>query len=256
MSQQFFERHQPLLEQALAAAALRGYWSPFAESPSPRNYGETANDEGRAAFEALQGKPFPLNLHDADGVVGGEKSPYGFDLGITYPRVPADKLIAASKRALEDWRRAGPRAWVGVSLEILARLNKLSFQIAYAVQHTTGQGFMMAFQAGGPHAQDRGFEAVTYAWQEMSRIPGVAVWEKPQGKNEPIRMEKQFTVVPRGVALVIGCSTFPNWNGYRQHRDRQAAPRRDPAAGHHRQGGARSAAGSGLRSRRGATGRA
>lgn len=214
MSQKFFERHQPLLEQALAAAALRGYWSPFAESPSPRNYGETANDDGRAAFEALRGKPFPLNLHDADGTVGGEKSPFGFGLGITYPHVPAAKLVAASKRALQDWRRAGPQAWVGVSLEILARLNKLSFEMAYAVQHTTGQGFMMAFQAGGPHAQDRGFEAVAYAWQEMSRIPGVAIWEKPQGKNDPIRMEKHFTVVPRGVALVIGCSTFPTWNGY------------------------------------------
>ncbi|MFY1870101.1 phenylacetic acid degradation protein PaaN [Achromobacter xylosoxidans] len=214
MSQKFFERHQPQLEQALAAAALRGYWSPFAESPSPRNYGETANDDGRAAFEALRGKPFPLNLHDADGTVGGEKSPYGFDLGITYPHVPAAKLVAASKRALQDWRRAGPQAWVGVSLEILARLNKLSFEMAYAVQHTTGQGFMMAFQAGGPHAQDRGFEAVAYAWQEISRIPGVAIWEKPQGKNDPIRMEKHFTVVPRGVALVIGCSTFPTWNGY------------------------------------------
>lgn len=214
MSQKFFERHQPLLEQALAAAALRGYWSPFAESPSPRNYGETANDDGRAAFEALRGKPFPLNLHDADGTVGGEKSPFGFDLGITYPHVPAAKLVAASQRALQDWRRAGPQAWVGVSLEILARLNKLSFEMAYAVQHTTGQGFMMAFQAGGPHAQDRGFEAVAYAWQEMSRIPGVAIWEKPQGKNDPIRMEKHFTVVPRGVALVIGCSTFPTWNGY------------------------------------------
>jgi phenylacetic acid degradation protein paaN len=214
VSQKFFERHQPQLEQALAAAALRGYWSPFAESPSPRNYGETANDDGRAAFEALRGKPFPLNLHDADGTVGGEKSPYGFDLGITYPHVPAAKLVAASKRALQDWLRAGPQAWVGVSLEILARLNKLSFEMAYAVQHTTGQGFMMAFQAGGPHAQDRGFEAVAYAWQEMSRIPGVAIWEKPQGKNDPIRMEKHFTVVPRGVALVIGCSTFPTWNGY------------------------------------------
>lgn len=187
---------------------------PVCRVAQPRNYGETANDDGRAAFEALRGKPFPLNLHDADGTVGGEKSPYGFDLGITYPHVPAAKLVAASKRALQDWRRAGPQAWVGVSLEILARLNKLSFEMAYAVQHTTGQGFMMAFQAGGPHAQDRGFEAVAYAWQEMSRIPGVAIWEKPQGKNDPIRMEKHFTVVPRGVALVIGCSTFPTWNGY------------------------------------------
>jgi phenylacetic acid degradation protein paaN len=27
-------------------------------------------------------------------------------------------------------------------------------------------------------------------------------------------MDKTFTVVPRGVALMIGCTTFPTWNGY------------------------------------------
>ena len=27
-------------------------------------------------------------------------------------------------------------------------------------------------------------------------------------------MEKTFTVVPRGIGLVIGCSTFPTWNSY------------------------------------------
>ena len=91
----------------MAAAQLRGYWSPFAESPSPRHYGETANDDGRAAFETLRGKPFPLDLPGAEGSVGGEASPYGFDLGITYPRVPAAKLVAASSKALEQWRRAG-----------------------------------------------------------------------------------------------------------------------------------------------------
>lgn len=214
MSLEFFERHQPVLERALAAAADRGYWSPFAESPSPRNYGETANEDGRAAFEALRGKPFPLDLKGADGTVGGEQSPYGFALDITYPRVPPAVLVQSAAQAFESWRRAGPRTWVGVSLEILARVNRRSFEIAHAVQHTTGQGFMMAFQAGGPHAQDRGLEAVTYAWQEMARIPDVALWEKPQGKNDPIKMEKRFTVVPRGTALVIGCSTFPTWNGY------------------------------------------
>ena len=73
---------------------------------------------------------------------------------------------------------------------------------------------MMAFQAGGPHAQDRALEAVAYAWDELRRVPAQALWEKPQGKNEPIRMEKHFRVVPRGVALVIGCCTFPTWNGY------------------------------------------
>jgi phenylacetic acid degradation protein paaN len=72
----------------------------------------------------------------------------------------------------------------------------------------------MAFQAGGPHAQDRGLEAVAYAWLEMSRIPKSAIWEKPQGKNEPLKMEKHFRIIPRGIGLVIGCCTFPTWNSY------------------------------------------
>ncbi|MCX8115865.1 MAG: phenylacetic acid degradation protein PaaN, partial [Burkholderiaceae bacterium] len=83
-----------------------------------------------------------------------------------------------------------------------------------AVMYTTGQGWMMAFQAGGPHAQDRGLEAVAYAWREMAFVPREARWEKPQGKNPPIVMEKRFEVVGRGPALVIGCSTFPTWNTY------------------------------------------
>lgn len=214
MSVDFFESNRETLEQAVAAATGRGYWSPFSESPSPRVYGETAAEDGRNAFEALRGKDFPLDQPGASGTVGGERSPYGFDLDIRYPKAEADVLVRQAEQALETWREAGPKAWVGVSLEILKRLNKRSFEIANAVQHTTGQGFMMAFQAGGPHAQDRGLEAVTYAWQEMSRIPELADWEKPQGKHDPLRMQKRFTVVPRGVALVIGVSTFPTWNGY------------------------------------------
>jgi phenylacetic acid degradation protein paaN len=214
VSTDFFTKHQSVLDQALEAIATRGYWSPFPESASPRNYGETANDEGRAAFDAYQGKDFPLTLEGATGTVNSETSPYGFKLDIRYPRVPADTLIAQSEKALDTWREAGPKTWVGVSLEILKRLNQRSFEMAYAIQHTTGQGFMMAFQAGGPHAQDRGLEAVAYAWQEMARIPGLAEWEKPQGKHDPIKMQKRFTVVPRGIGLVIGCSTFPTWNGY------------------------------------------
>ena len=98
--------------------------------------------------------------------------------------------------------------------EILHRINRQSFLFANAVMHTTGQAFMMAFQAGGPHAQDRGLEAVAYAWAEMKKIPAQALWEKPQGKNEPLRMEKHFRIVPRGIGLVIGCCTFPTWNGF------------------------------------------
>ena len=37
-----------------------------------------------------------------------------------------------------------------------------------------------------------GLEAVAYAWDELRRIPATALWEKPQGKGEPIRMDKHF----------------------------------------------------------------
>src|SRR5260221_4773190 len=114
----------------------------------------------------------------------------------------------------KPWRPAGRETWAGISLEILQRLNRRSFEMAYAVMHTTGQGFMMAFQAGGPHAQDRGLEAVAYAWAELNRIPKKAYWEKPQGKNEPLKLDKRFSIAPRGISLVIGCSTFPTWNAY------------------------------------------
>lgn len=210
----FFERHRTLLDRATAAITTRGYWSAYSEMPSPKVYGETANDEGKAAFDALLEKPFALEQAATAGRVGGEASPYGFNLGISYPKADLDRLFDAVGHAASAWRKAGPEAWIGVSLEILQRLNQRSFEMAYAVMHTTGQAFMMAFQAGGPHAQDRGLEAVAYAWDEMRRIPRAAYWEKPQGKNEPLKMEKRYTIVPRGVALVIGCCTFPTWNSY------------------------------------------
>jgi len=210
----FFDKHRPLLERALQAIAERGYWSPYPESASPKVYGEAAADEGRATFESLRGKPFPLEQAATVGLVGAERSPYGFDLGITYPKPDVDALFRAIAGARSAWSKAGPEAWAGVCLEILERLNKSSFLIANAVMHTTGQAFMMAFQAGGPNAQDRGLEAVAYAWDEMRRVPSQALWEKPQGRNEPLRMEKHFRIVPRGIGLVIGVSTFPTWNGY------------------------------------------
>ncbi|HEY1329760.1 MAG TPA: phenylacetic acid degradation protein PaaN [Casimicrobiaceae bacterium] len=214
MSHPMFEKHRGMLERAVQAIAERSYWTPFPESPSPKIYGEGAADAGKKAFDALLNRRFPLIQPAIIGQAGAERSPYGFALGITYPRSDLDGLFAAIEQAQPVWRKAGPQAWVGVCLEILTRINRESFLFANAIMHTTGQAFVMAFQAGGPHAQDRGLEAVAYAWDEMRRIPQSARWEKPQGKNEPLRMEKRFRIVPRGVGLVIGVSTFPTWNGY------------------------------------------
>src|SRR5215218_10571538 len=121
--------------------------------------------------------------------------------------------MTAAQKGMADWRKAGIDVRTGVTLEVLDRLHKRVFELANAVQHTSGQAFVMAFQAGGAHALDRALESVAYAWTEMTRTPATALWEKP-GRGEPLRMEKTFTVVPRGLALVIGCNTFPTWNSY------------------------------------------
>ncbi len=212
MSHPMFEKHKETLDQAVKAIETRAYWSPYSESP--RAYGENAIEAGRTAFEAYRGAQFYLDQPGVTGRGGAEVSPYGLPLNISYPRCNPDALIQAAKAAMPNWIKAGPDARAGICLEILARLNAGSMEMAHAVMHTTGQALMMAFQAAGPHAQDRGLEAVAYAWREMKHVPATAIWEKPQGKNPPLKMEKRFTVVPRGVALNIACSTFPTWNGY------------------------------------------
>jgi phenylacetic acid degradation protein paaN len=214
MTHPLFTKHEATLDKALAAIETRGYWSPFAEMPSPKVYGETANADGEAAFKAHFGKTFELDQPSTGETIGKERSPFGLSLDISYQKADPDTLIRAAADAQAKWRAAGPQAWVGVSLEILSRLNRASFEIAYSVMHTTGQAFMMAFQAGGPHAQDRALEAVVYAWDQLRRIPSEAHWEKPQGKNPPLAMQKRFSIVPRGTGLVLGCCTFPTWNGY------------------------------------------
>ncbi|GAA2134257.1 phenylacetic acid degradation protein PaaN [Kitasatospora kazusensis] len=207
------DRHQETLTRALAASASRDYWSPYPEFP--KAYGETALEDGKAAFESVLGLPFVIEGQPTDGEpVSGESSPYGIEMGVSYPHFEPDALIAAMETARPGWASATPAARAAVCLEILARINARSNEFAHAVMHTTGQAYGMAFQAGGPHAQDRGLEAVAYAYAEQTRLPQKASWTKPQGKRDPLSMVKEFTVVPRGLALLVGCNTFPTWNGY------------------------------------------
>ncbi|MEU0675236.1 phenylacetic acid degradation protein PaaN [Streptomyces sp. NPDC006172] len=208
-------KHRPTLDQALEAIRTRAYWSPHPEHP--KAYGENGSLDaaaGKAAFDALLGTRLDLNQPGTDGWVGGEVSPYGVELGVTYPHADIDVLLPAMKAGQRAWRDAGAEIRAAVCLEILKRISDRTHEFAHAVMHTSGQAFMMAFQAGGPHAQDRGLEAVAYAYVEQVRTPDTAEWSKPQGKRDPLALTKQFTPVPRGIALMIGCNTFPTWNGY------------------------------------------
>ncbi|WP_229074592.1 phenylacetic acid degradation protein PaaN [Actinoplanes sp. DH11] len=211
---ELFEAHRELLTRAVEATVARDYWSAFPESPSKSVYGAEAAPAGERAFTALLGKPFPVEVPGATGTVSTERSPYGLELAVSYPRADPHALIAAARAATPAWRAVGPEGRAGVAAEILRRINAASFEMAHAVQHTTGQAFVMAFQAGGAHAQDRGLEAVAFALAATTRLPSRSSWAKPQRGADPLSLEKTATVVGRGVSVVIGCTTFPTWNSY------------------------------------------
>lgn len=205
----------PILDELTAALATRAFYTRYPESPSRKFYGDNAAAQGREAFESHLGQRYSgLESQPGDGTwVGGEVSAFGIPLGMTYPALDVDAAIATAEEALPAWRDAGPLVRAAVTIEIVERLATRSFELGYATMHACGQSFVMAFQAGGPHAQDRGSEAVAAALVEQQRIPQTVIWEKPQ-KVAPIRMEKTYRIVPRGISLVIGCNTFPTWNSY------------------------------------------
>ena len=211
-AEQFTVRHRETLDRAVQAIRERAFWTPYPEIP--KAYGEEAAGTGKAAYEGYLNRPFPLAQPGTDELVGGEKSPYGVALGVTYPHPDLDVLLPAMEKAMPKWRDAGPEARAAVLIEALARLNERTHEIAHAVHHTSGQAFGMAFQAGGPHAQDRGLEAVAYAYAAQTAQVAASEWEKPQGPKPSLHMAKKFTAVPRGIGLVIGCNTFPTWNSY------------------------------------------
>jgi len=209
-----FDRHRPTLEAAVKAVRERTFHSAYPEVPSGKIYGESAKDDGEKAFEAMLNTPFNIDQPGTTAQVGEEVSPFGMKLGVTYPSADLDVLLPAAGEAMRGWGKAPVETRVGIVMEILHQLNRQSFLLANAVMHTTGQAFMMAFQAGGPHAQDRGLEAVAIAYQLMSDVPSEATWAKKVSKTDVITLNKRFHIAPHGIGVVVGCSTFPTWNSY------------------------------------------
>lgn len=205
--------HKEILDRAVRANRERTFFAQYPEHPSPKIYGETADEEGRNWFKAMVGNKFAeLHQEATVGWVGDEESPYLQDkLNIKYPALEPAQYIENAIATFDEWRKISPQDRANILIESIERLKERFFQVAYATMHTTGQGYMMAFQASGPHAADRALEAVAMGYEEQVRFPSKVTWDKPMGKFN-LTLEKQWRVVPKGVGLVVGCSTFPTWN--------------------------------------------
>lgn len=205
--------HKEILDKAIAALHDRSFYAQYPEHPSPKIYGETADEDGKNAFKQLRKGNFEeLQQEGAEAWVGEEESPYFMEkVGTKYPAFSTDTLIERAENAFHSWRKASIDDRANVLIDSLQRFSKRFFENAYATMHTTGQGYMMAFQASGPHAADRALEAVAAGYDELKRFPEKQVWDKPMGKYN-IVLNKEWRAVPKGIGLVIGCSTFPTWN--------------------------------------------
>jgi len=186
MSQDLFERHKALLELALAATATRGAFNAWPDRPA--DYNDVLEAEGKQAFTNYCDSYFYLDQPGVGERIGRESSPYGFELGIQYPKTNLSTIMPAAQRAGEAWSRVPADARAGTLLEILHQLNTRSFELAQATMHTTGLPYEQAFASGGPHAQERGLEALALTYNEMKSVPAESLWERPEALDgQPLR---------------------------------------------------------------------
>ena len=118
MNMESSSAHKATLAHARVAIRARTYWSAFSERPVGNAYGEGAVEAGEMAFKALLGKQFPIDQPNSRNLfAGAEKSPYGMELGITYPRSSVAELVAAGQAAMAHWPAVGPDARAEVLIE-------------------------------------------------------------------------------------------------------------------------------------------
>jgi phenylacetic acid degradation protein paaN len=206
-----YEKHKATLDAAIKALGERTYYTPYPENP--KAYAEDADAKAKAWISATMNNDFKsLSQINEAGWHGEEVSPFlQVGIGVKYPIFSVDNLIANSKHAQKNWVVTSPETRAGILIEALEKVSKRFFDIAYATMHTTGQAFMMSFQASGPHANDRALEAVAMGYSELTRFVKETDWVKSFGKFD-LKMHKDFKPMPKGISLVIGCSTFPVWN--------------------------------------------
>lgn len=206
-----FEKHEVALNTAIKAIGQRTYFTPYPENP--RAYAEDADAKAKAWMSAVMNNDFKGLLQTGEtGWNGEEVSPFlQVGIGVKYPLFSVNSLINNANIAQKSWSKTNVNTRAGILIESLEKISTRFFDIAYATMHTTGQAFMMSFQASGPHANDRALEAIAMGYQEQTRYPEKVEWVKNFGKFD-LKINKDFKPVSKGVGLVIGCSTFPIWN--------------------------------------------
>ena len=206
-----FEKHDNIVNSALTALHTRCYFTPYPENP--KAYNEDGDSKGKNFISSVMNNNFgELHQGNANAWIGEEISPYlQLGIGVKYPSYSIDTYISNAVEAQKNWSKIPVKQRAGILIEALDRIKTRFFDITYATMHTTGQSYMMSFQASGPHSNDRALESIITGLEELTKYVAEAEWVKPMGKFD-LKLKKNWKAMPKGVGLVIGCSTFPIWN--------------------------------------------
>ena len=145
--------HLPI-SQLIQANKDRKFFFNFNENP--KAYSEEEAAKGLLAFQTRLNTNYdlPANLNTV-ARCGEEVSPYlQTGLGIHYPLLDADTLVNNGLAAFKTWKQTSLDQRFEILYASLENVSKRFFEMAYATMHTTGQSFLMSFQASGPHACD------------------------------------------------------------------------------------------------------
>ena len=202
---------QSSIQELIQANRSRAFF--FKYNENPKAYAEDLAAQGLLAFQQKLNTNYAFPAEsNATAWVGEEVSPYlQTGLGIHYPSLTVDTLIDQATRAQASWQSLSIDQRFAILQTSLETVSHRFFELAYATMHTTGQSFMMSFQASGPHACDRALEVMATAYEQLTYYPSQLNWVKLMGKFD-LSLQKTFLPIPKGIGLVIGCSTFPTWN--------------------------------------------
>jgi phenylacetic acid degradation protein paaN len=202
---------QSSIQELIQANRSRAFF--FKYNENPKAYAEDLAAQGLLAFQQRLNTNYNLPAEaSCSQWVGEEVSPYlQTGLGIHYPQLSVDALIQQAQTAQTSWQATSIDQRFEILNHSLEIVSQRFFELAYATMHTTGQSFMMSFQASGPHACDRALEVMATAYEQLTYYPNQVNWVKPMGKFD-LSLHKTYSPIPKGIGLVIGCSTFPTWN--------------------------------------------
>src|SRR5690606_640117 len=152
---------------------------------NPKAYSDELNAAGHQSFQNKLNSDYflPDNKDLKLPSLGDAISPYlQTSLRIRYFSDTPQHLIQRPHKAAKDWRNIPVQKRYDILFSSLYKVSERFFELAYATMHTTGQSFLMSFQASGPHACDRALEVLTTGLDQLTYYPQNVEWTKNMGK--------------------------------------------------------------------------